>query len=30
VVVTDPNGDGFWDMVLADASGLWLSKADLR
>jgi hypothetical protein len=30
LVVTDPNGDGFWDMVLADASGLWLSKAELK
>jgi hypothetical protein len=30
VVVTDPNGDGYWDMVLADARGLWLSKAELR
>jgi FG-GAP-like repeat len=30
VVVTDPNGDGFPDMVVADASGLWLSKAELR
>lgn len=30
IVVTDPNGDGFWDIVVADASGLWLSKAELK
>jgi hypothetical protein len=30
VVVTDPNGDGLADMLVADADGLWLAKAELR
>ncbi len=30
VVVADPNNDGFPDMVVADARGLWLAKAELR
>lgn len=30
VVVTDPNGDTFDDIVVADADGLWLLQAELR
>jgi len=30
VVVTDPNGDSFDDIVVADADGLWLLQAELR
>jgi hypothetical protein len=30
VVVTDPNGDTFDDIVVADAEGLWLLQAELR
>jgi hypothetical protein len=30
VVVTDPNGDGIPDIVVADAEGLWLLGAQLR
>ena len=30
VVVTDPNGDGFQDVVVADSAGLWLLEAELR
>lgn len=30
VVVTDPNRDGFKDVVVADADGLWLLEAELR
>jgi hypothetical protein len=30
VVVTDPDGDGIEDIVVADAAGLWLVKAQLR
>ncbi len=30
VAVTDPNGDHIEDLVVADAAGLWLVKAQLR
>lgn len=30
VTVTDPNGDGIEDLVVADAAGLWLVEAHLR
>jgi FG-GAP-like repeat len=30
VTVTDPNGDGVSDLVVADADGLWLVKAALQ
>jgi len=30
VVVTDPNGDGVEDIVVADAGGVWLLRAELR
>ena len=30
VVVTDPNGDSFLDIVVADARGLWMLKAALQ
>jgi hypothetical protein len=30
VVASDPNGDGFPDLVVADAGGLWLLEAELR
>ncbi len=30
VAVTDINGDGFADIVVADARGLWLTRLELE
>jgi hypothetical protein len=30
VVASDPNGDGYVDLMVADAEGLWLSRAEFK